>query len=207
MFNDNLSGGGILYSTNATTQIWSIWNQMQYSLQPTAATNQYVWTQWISNQAQGTGGITTALTNQQIWTTWVNAQGSGTLSQSVNYRPPTEEELTRQREQVARAQQEEKEANERAAELLLAYLTDDQKRTWRENNVIDLVSQRKKRYRVKRGVSHNVIELNDKGKEVATYCAHPDGVPVDDVVLTQVLALKYAEDHFLKVANKRQLAA
>lgn len=200
------SGNGYdLAATNATTQIWTIWNLQQ---QPNAGTGSTIWGAWMGGLGGGpqTTPASGLLQQQQIWTTWVNTQIPTTAS-SANYPPLTEEELARQRDDVARVQAEEKAANERAAELLLTYLDDDQKRTWRENNVIDLVSEGKKRYRIKRGVSHNVTELNEHGKEVVSYCAHPDGVPVDDVVLTQILALKYAEDHFLKVANKRQLAA
>ena len=59
----------------------------------------------------------------------------------------------------------------------------------------------KRRFRIRRGTSHNVIEVNKQGRKIRTFCAHPDNVPVPDVMLAQKLALEIQPSVFFSVAN------
>lgn len=60
-------------------------------------------------------------------------------------------------------------------------------------------------YRIRRGVAGNVSLLGPDGRAVKSFCAHPDGVPSPDVMLSQKLMLETNEDMFLRIANVRQL--
>jgi hypothetical protein len=57
-------------------------------------------------------------------------------------------------------------------------------------------------YRIRRGVAGNVDRLAEVGDAAeVTYCAHPPGLPAEDVNLAQLLLLATDEDAFLRVAN------
>jgi hypothetical protein len=180
-----------------------------------------IWTSWVSNSTT-TGFTQTAANLTQIWTTWVNQttvdprQGYGSRIGEIRMTPQAPRELTaeevaarqaaiqRSAEHAAAAQREMAEARARAAALLEEHLSEEQRVTWRERKVIDLTSERNKRYRISgHSIAGNVYELNEAGKVVASLCAHPDNVPLEDVILTQLLALSYCEDHFREVANHR----
>jgi hypothetical protein len=114
----------------------------------------------------------------------------------------------RQRESINRAtaiaQAEEAVlADQKARELLESVLNKSQKKTYRENNLIYLTSQKGKRYRIQRSSIKNVAEIDNRGHIKICYCAtSTELVPLDDTVLTQYLCLKYCEDDFLKIANR-----
>lgn len=115
------------------------------------------------------------------------------------------EEATRVwREQSRAADTARRAAFERAEVLLLDWLTPGQAADYREHKRFDLVSSSGRWWRVNCGGGHagNVQLLDEAGRWVATYCAHPPGgLPDPDAWLAQRLSLLTDEAGFLRVAN------
>lgn len=65
-----------------------------------------------------------------------------------------------------------------------------------------------RRYRIYRGHSRNVVELDKDGLAVARLCAYPSAaLPDEDHMLAQRLFLQSAEDEFRKVAYHTKIGA
>ena len=86
-------------------------------------------------------------------------------------------------------------------------MTEEERKAYAERKVIPITSKSGRLYHVKRGVAGNVFRI-ENGKEVERYCIHPvENVPEEDVMLGQMLWLKWCEEDFLRLANKTLLAA
>lgn len=181
--------------TSGPAQVW---------ISTTGTTNNAAWANW--NQHWTSIGTTTGSTT---WITW------NTNYISTNYGVPETDELRAAREERERAEtahwerrrQEQEEVKQRAEELLLALLSDEQAETWREHKWFEVRgSCSGRRYRIRHGITHNVNLMAGSGDDVeVNYCAHPPGVPAEDVCLAQMLLLATNEDEFLRVANARVL--
>ena len=95
----------------------------------------------------------------------------------------------------------EQAAKLRAEKLLLENLTSEQRDTLVGRGFFDVRSKTGKRYRIERSTHGNIHLLNANGNATHRLCAQPSGVPVDDAILAQKLALEADEESFLKVAN------
>jgi hypothetical protein len=186
-----ITGPAQVYVTSTSTStsgIWANWNQQWTSIGTT--TGSTGWIQWNTDYLQ--------------------------LYQA-NQAPSTEEQLTavaadweqrraEQQEQNRRYAEEAATARAHAEELLLALLSDEQAETWREHDYFFVHGSRTgRRYRVSRGITHNVHRMMPSGIDEPdmNYCAHPPGVPAEDVCLAQMFLLATDEDAFLRVANSR----
>lgn len=92
-------------------------------------------------------------------------------------------------------------AFDRARELLLSHLTEEQRATFIENKWFVVIGGRSRmRYRIETGhLVANVRRLDDN----ARLCAHCDhSLPMDDHLIAQKLMLEYDEDAFLAIANR-----
>jgi hypothetical protein len=92
-------------------------------------------------------------------------------------------------------------AFDRARELLLSHLTEEQRATFIENRWFVVIGGRSRmRYRIETGhLVANVRRLNDNLR----LCAHCDhSLPMDDHLIAQKLMLEYDEDAFLAIANR-----
>jgi hypothetical protein len=92
-------------------------------------------------------------------------------------------------------------AFDRARELLLSHLTEEQRATFIENRWFVVIGGRSRmRYRIETGhLVANVRRLDDN----ARLCAHCDhSLPMDDHLIAQKLMLEYDEDAFLAIANR-----
>jgi len=92
-------------------------------------------------------------------------------------------------------------AFDRARELLLSHLTEEQRATFIENKWFVVIGGRSRmRYRIETGhLVANVRRLDDN----ARLCAHCDlSIPMDDHLIAQKLMLEYDEDAFLAIANR-----
>lgn len=97
-------------------------------------------------------------------------------------------------------------AKERAQELLLANLTPEQRRTLKDNKwfvVEGGKSKQKYRIRAEDHLVGNIDVIEGAGVKYRL-CAHCDlkAVPHGDQLLAQKLMLEFAEDDFLRVANR-----
>lgn len=104
--------------------------------------------------------------------------------------------------QYAELKEEKANAQLRAEALLISALTVEQKEEYAKDKSFTLWAAGK-RYRIKKGRSFNVEELNSDGLKIATLCAHPrDNVPDHDTMLAQKLMLETAPEEFLRLANR-----
>lgn len=169
-----------------------------------AGTTFTVWVSWTSNSTTS-GSITT-----NAWTHWMSSSdgtSANTASQpyTIHVQPPPETAEARQaREQAERERTAARvAAQKRAEDLLLSLLDENQRRELAEHNSVSVFSELQKRYRIRRGRSGNVDELDDGGRVVAKYCAHPNElVPDADTMAAQLLMLTHNEREFLRVANR-----
>jgi hypothetical protein len=169
------------YSTDAT---WSGWT----STTSTCATSS-TWDNWNSPTASayssGTWIYWTALTpttsctsttysTSNVWVSWVDIRA-----------------------------EKEKAKEEKARQLLKEVLTEDQDAQLTKDGYFELTSIKSgKRYRIKKGFSMNVEELDKDGKRLRSMCFHPNvHVHHYDNMAIQKLMLENDEEEARKVAN------
>jgi hypothetical protein len=168
-------------------QIYATWARQAATMAINAS-----WTVWSQSahdairQAQ-----TQAMRNAQAMQ---NAQ----LTAPYGFVRRSHEEIEREIQEKARR---EAEAKARAEKLLLGVLTAEQRAELAERGHFYMRTKNGRRYRIDRHTHGNVYLLNDKGERVQRYCAQPDGVPRDDAIAAQKLALDADEESFLRVAN------
>jgi hypothetical protein len=194
----SITGANSVATINAT--VWQVWNE------------NYVTT--LTGTSTGLINIVTndtSVTGNQIWTAW-NVSYTLTNGSAINVvpgyqrvQPVAGDESYRKR--AIEAEAERARARERATRLLHEHLTAEQleelSRAGRFH--LDVLSQdgRRRRYRINRGRSRNVQEIDlGNGRIIKTLCAHPAAaVPDEDTMLAQKLMLETAEAEFLRIAN------
>ena len=128
------------------------------------------------------------------------------LISSIGAFDESPEEQAARKKREAERHAKRKMAEIRAENLLFTILTPDQVRSYNDERFFEQ-EVNGRLYRIRDRISGNV-ELIEKGKAVAKYCAHPTDareVPVPDVMLSQLLALRANEAEFLRVANRTVL--
>lgn len=103
--------------------------------------------------------------------------------------------------------QERANAEARAKELLLSYLTPEQQKTFKDHGWFVVEGGRSKtKYRIRTGagVAGNIQELNSNGHVAASHCCHASDhtLPHHDHWLAQKTMLECAEDDFRRVTNR-----
>ena len=90
--------------------------------------------------------------------------------------------------------------------LLCAGLTPAQLKQYQQHRHFDVVGgSTSRRYRIHRGTSMNIDELDESGEVVRKWCFFPEGgLVTGDVMLAQKLALELFEQEALAVAHKFQ---
>jgi hypothetical protein len=125
-------------------------------------------------------------------------------------RTAEEKRLAEEAAEQARIVREQRElerqaAKRRAHELLLSYLTAEQRETVEKHKwfvVVGGKSKTKYRIRTDKGVAGN-IEVLSWGRKVATLCCHcKSDIPEADQFLAQKIVLTFDEDEFLRTANR-----
>jgi hypothetical protein len=96
------------------------------------------------------------------------------------------------------------EANQRAEKLLKRLLSPEQLKEFERWGYFH-VTVRSRRFRVTMEVTHNVKEVDSRGRILRTYCIHPgDHVPKADAMVVKKLLLEAMPEKFFKVANMRR---
>lgn len=92
----------------------------------------------------------------------------------------------------------------RALRLLRSWLSPSQLAQFDASGYFDVVgSESGKTYRIKCGISANILELTEDDSPKVTWCVVPDGLPAPgDVMLAQKIALETCEGIALSKANK-----
>ena len=117
-----------------------------------------------------------------------------------------QEQVAARRETAMRA--EIRNAHDKAQELLLHHLTEEQRESFLVAGFFMVVGQRtKKRYRISRNsFSGNIQELGQNNDTVARLCCHLGcNFPLADHLLAQKLSLEADEDAFLRLANRNEI--
>lgn len=140
-------------------------------------------------------------------TQWGYAQIQAPAILSRKTRRRMREEQRRYDAEMARATAErratEDAARTKAMGLLMSTLTRGQQRSLRESMYFDM-NVNGRTYRIRLG-THGNVRLIEGGREVRSFCAQPDGVPIEDAMLAQKLMLEADEQAFLRVANAREI--
>lgn len=183
-------------ATSAITDVaWKIWNGHTHMI--TAATGQSV-------------TITTTSTTDSVWRVWATQAMARQMTRVEHAYtpppPPTPEQLAERARldeaaRIARAHDEEKRkaARARARGLLISNLTREQRESYERNGFFDVVVDGKT-YRINQGSHGNVCQVDGAGT-VERYCVQPDGVPIEDQMLAQLLTLRFAPHEFFRNAN------
>lgn len=118
-----------------------------------------------------------------------------------NFGETPEQRIAREEAEIAYKKKYEA-ASLRAEELLLACIDEQQRKDYLEKGYFE-TKVKDKKYRIKKGRSGNVFQLDEKGQEKYRYCVHPyELVPDQDTMLTQLLMLHSDENKFLATANR-----
>lgn len=114
------------------------------------------------------------------------------------------EREARERERLRLADERWRAADLRARHLLDSLLTDEQRTQMRTRGYFQVVGSRGRLYRIVTrhdSMAGNVLWVDSSGRVLGRFCCHPLGVPVADGWATQMLNLRFDEDHFLATAN------
>jgi hypothetical protein len=96
-------------------------------------------------------------------------------------------------------------AEERAQELLRAWLSPEQRKQYDQRASFEVVgSDTGKRYRICKGHVFNIQELDTHGIEIRAWCVTADGVATGDINLAQKIALETFEGEVLAIANRSE---
>ena len=173
------------------------------------------WTNWNQTIYYGTTGTITMGGN--TWGSW-NQEYQLTEEQIAERaeRQARHDQVMQEQYEIQRREQAERtriatEAGERANELLIELLSDEQQRTWIEHHWFEVRGSETGRvYRIRYGDVNNVdriIETEDGGRRrERVFCAHPPGLPLADSNLAQMLLLTTDESAFIRVANHHAVA-
>jgi hypothetical protein len=95
-------------------------------------------------------------------------------------------------------------AERKGLALLRPWLSPEQVEQFSSYKYFDVIgSHTGKRYRIRRGTSMNIDELDSAGNKVCAWCFLPEGnLVAGDVMLAQKIALETFESDALAVANR-----
>ena len=184
-----------LNSTGTSTSVATAWTNWSQDTSTAASTT--VWTRWATTTSATAG-------SSNVWHYWADECGGDYAA----CRGPTEEEIEAARVAAEERERQRKEAEERAEKILAENLDEEQRRAYAERKVVPITTAGGRKYLIKRGRAGNVYRLDEGGREVEKFCIHPEeAMPDQDVMLSQLLWLRWMEEEFLKVANATRLAA
>lgn len=202
-----VSNSAATSSTTAAATSGSLWNLWCRDYVSTTGGDQLVWRLWSSNSAAATTTYVTTSTLDVTWTTWQ-------VEQSLRYPPAPVVSTAEQIAAREAARIEQQQRNEAAAaarriaiakadQLLESVLDEVQRQHFKATDSFLVVGRSGKLYRIRRGRSGNVDEVEPNGRVVQRYCAHPvEFVPDGDTMVAQKLMLECDEDAFLRMANR-----
>ncbi len=170
-----------------------------------------IWCNWNNSLSTGTTSITspsqiisTRVENNTVWRMWISNSSSTTagniIIQTSPVVQPARPNIIQRTVQAIRRRPQKNRADIKAETLLLKYLTREQRKDYLEKKYFD-VRVGPRTYRLKKFTNGNVELLDKDGKEVVRYCCHPaNDVPICDVLMSQMMMLKYDEPGFLRLA-------
>lgn len=179
----------------------------------TAGSHDHIWQVWTGGTASTTS-ITTA--TDAVWANWVtvgstsanwsSVRPAGQPVRSFHETPEMVAERERRAAEARRvqaaAERERAVAEERATQLLVSVLSEEQRRDFAAYGHFFVDAPSGRRYRIDKGRSGNVKVVDKAGQWSESLCIHQqDYVPVPDTMLMQKLLIETAEAEFRAVAN------
>lgn len=182
--------------TSTATSTWRGCSNSDYYYTLTTSSN----TVWVQrNDATGS-----TISDNQTWTNWqYNYVTQPVRERTTEERQRDEEERIRLAELAKEKAEQAKIAEEKALQLLLENLTENQAEIFKMTGAIPVVCPSGRKYKIKKGTSRNIIELGEKDETKAFLCFHPCdyAIPVHDVMLAQKLMLEVCEEDARRIAN------
>jgi hypothetical protein len=203
------SSSSITSATLTTAGVWTIWN-MSYLTSSTLLTTSTttvasintIWTNWCLTSSS------TVTPSSDLWRYWniSNIPQNLSAAQIAENRRQADESAARYHAERERAQLQRSLAEKRAEKLLQQSLNDRQREELSSKGFFTLrtvAENREERfYRIRRGRSRNIEQVDASGRHLKTLCAHPaENVPDADTMLVQKLMLEAKEPEFLRIAN------
>lgn len=209
-------------STSASNAIIEIVHTTDGGTAPMTRTTSYkIWSAWNRHYTLTTSSTDpwgcSASTTFQIdpWVAWNRTYAATpSIADGMTVRrveTPEEEAAARElrriadRERSIQIEGERKMARDRAQRILQENLTDAQREELAQKGYFSLEvyeGDQRRRYRINRGRSRNVQQVDDNGRVLKTLCAHPlIACPDEDTMLAQMLMIKNQEQQFLRIAN------
>jgi hypothetical protein len=177
----------------ATHIVWTVWN-LAYASSGTSNV------QFLYDAASTQLTNVTAVSNQ-IWAEW---NGSYVVYPgSDSFQLATPEEIQRAVDLATERAAHAKLAKGRARKLLVDFLEDGQRASFEKDRYFIVHSRDGlRRYKVTHKRSGNVKLIDSNGKDLASFCIHPQiECPDEDTMLAQKLMLETDEKEFLRIAN------
>jgi len=199
----NATSNATCSTTCSTGYTSNRWQTCTITSTTSGANDLTVWGRWHD-------GTLTVTQDNSTWSNWTITSDTCYVGEVNGERPRQSTEQERQRYEQERIRMEQlavererkaREAEERSLQLLEENLTENQKEVYKSTGVIPVQCSSGRKYHIRKGVSSNVHELDEKGGTKRRLCFHPTGVPVYDVMLAQKLMLEVCEEEALKVAN------
>ncbi len=201
-------------------------------------TTEIVWRAWNDHTTCGTAtidtcGTVTSTINARVWNAWDTSFTTDNVRRPTSVGAPygfakmsrkerdkweaaqlaAEERRVQQQREYERRVEEERvkrvAAEKKAYDLMMTYLTPEQRDEYERLQRFHVISSNGKTYRIKKG-SHGNIELleeiDGKKRPVESLCVQPKGqLPCYDSMLAQKLHLETDEDEVRRVANIHNL--
>lgn len=186
---------------------WTSWNSQtasSYSI-TNEGTVLVTWEAWNTINTLTTGTPSTleiGYSNANIWVRWAGQVGQVTPQVAAAAVASREQ----YRQELIEAEAERAAAQERAQRLLRESLSPKQLEEYSMHGhfFIDVLSKsgQRRRYKINKGRARNVQEVDQSGRVIKHFCAHPSMMcPDEDTMLAQKLMLEAEEEAFLRIAN------
>ncbi len=189
-----------VHMTTTTNAVWGAWNALQQQ-----AVVQAIQTHLYEPITATTGASITSA----VWGNWNNVlqnMHNATAEQVAQAQRQVAEARDRQTRAAAAVQVEKTLAERRAEKLLQETLSAKQREELASKGFFTLEtiakSGERRIYRIKRGRTANVEQVDEQGNRIKRLCAHPTAiVPDADTMVAQKLMLESQEEEFLRIAN------
>jgi hypothetical protein len=182
------------------------------STQYLSTSSQYIWASGASNYAEVVGGLDDANAVMQMYGSYLEDRVIREQQAAMWGIANEAAQLQMQNAAYAERVQVEEVARDAAARkaetVLLAFLSEEQRATFRRDKYFDVVTAPLgRRYRLHLGWAGNIAQVDSRGREISRFCIHPrDGrefrVPDAENLLSQKLMLEFEEQEFLRTANR-----
>lgn len=200
---------GYCTEINYNDSVWMSWTTATSATTISSCAVYYgsdqTWNSWNSGCNSTSISANTYMSGDSytIWGNWNHvSQRHGIQEETDEQRLQRQCLEERMRQNEVERQRKYAEADEKAKKLLEECLDEEQKKTFRKDSFFLFEVKSGNRYKINKGCSRNIQQVDKEGKVLRHLCIHPrNNVPVYDTMLAQKLALEAEEEKVLKVAN------